>query len=258
MNTSKTLLAILAEELPKRGGWPEGALNVTQDNDGEVSFSGSGTPEFGYAAWHHSSGGSWSNHDSWFYCETATDHTTAIITRDQYEAALAEGLPEKLEAQRNLTKSPAADPDSWIEWHGGECPVDFGTPVDVKILRDSAERVLTAVIPFSDAESIMDVAWNQPAKGWQILAYRLHQPQDANSRANDDRLAQHAAAHAGFASTSRDEETDLNDCIGQAPEDITLLTHFMLDEIRDSEINIRLDDAYELAQHLISVGYRKQ
>ena len=31
-----TLLELLRQELPKRGGWPEGALSITQDNDGSL------------------------------------------------------------------------------------------------------------------------------------------------------------------------------------------------------------------------------
>lgn len=138
--------------------------------------------------------------------------------------------------------------DGWIDWDGGECPITPSALVDI-MLQDGEEY---SGMPAEEWR------WEHLGHRSDIIKYRLHQQQDANTRANDDRLAQHAAAHAGFASTSRDEETDLNDCIGQTPEDITLLTHFMLDEIRDAEINIRLDDAYELAQHLISVGYRKQ
>jgi hypothetical protein len=33
------LIELLVKELPNRGGWPEVALNATQDKDGEVCFS---------------------------------------------------------------------------------------------------------------------------------------------------------------------------------------------------------------------------
>lgn len=36
----KTLLEILLEELPARGGWPDGADEARQDYDGEICFSG--------------------------------------------------------------------------------------------------------------------------------------------------------------------------------------------------------------------------
>lgn len=245
----KTLLQILVEELPKRGGWPESAVSAVQDSDlpavyvkNKIKFAGEGFDiHFDGENWV----GSWTfgcSHD--FGAQTlASDHTTAIITRDMYEAALA------------------AKNDGWIEWAGGKCPVEEGTLVDVRYRNGHENHHVHAGEWCDDTGS--DPAWC--AENWthsnnnhDIIAYRLHQPQDANSRANDDRLAQHAAAHAGFASTSRDEETDLNDCIGQTPEDTTLLIHFLLDEINDADVNMRLDDAYELAQHLISVGYRKQ
>ncbi|WP_044042434.1 hypothetical protein [Pantoea ananatis] len=37
-----TLLELLAHELPKRGGWPEGATCARQDRDKEVCFIGTG------------------------------------------------------------------------------------------------------------------------------------------------------------------------------------------------------------------------
>lgn len=127
---------------------------------------------------------------------------------------------------------PPKKDDGWIDWAGGECPVDRELPVDLKFRDGDSEE---------EGHQAGAYRWNHKGGRGDIIAYRLHQQPTADSRANDNRL-----------------EADLNDCIGQTPEDITLLTHFMLDEIRDSEINIRLDDAYELAQHLISVGYRKQ
>lgn len=91
------LIDLLVQELPKRGGWPDGALNATQDKDGEVCFSDGAIPEFGLAAW---TGGDWCGNE--FHTITASDYATAIITREQYESALAalqkpawngEGLP---------------------------------------------------------------------------------------------------------------------------------------------------------------------
>lgn len=91
-----TLLELLRQELPKRGGWPEGALCVVQDNDGQVCFS-SGfeglTLSRDKTDWFNGEwGGNWSNE---FYDTIADDHTTAIVTREQYEATgwNGEGLP---------------------------------------------------------------------------------------------------------------------------------------------------------------------
>lgn len=222
MNTSKTLLAILVEELPKLGGWPEKAKAATQSLiDGEIYFRDC----FGQLI------------NRGIKLEKVVSFQSSRITRAQYEAALA------------AIQAPTANTDGWIDWAGGECPVDRELPVAVKFRDGDSE----------EGHQAGSYRWNHRDGNGDILAYRLHQPQDANSRANDDRLVNDLVSReVGIRQTIADAEADLNDCIGQAPEDTTLLTHFLLDEIRDADVNMRLDDAYELAQHLISVGYRKQ
>lgn len=268
MNTSKTLLAILVEELPKIGGWPEGVAAITQDSDAAINTYNSvdGLEVNAY--------GTWRCLDSWIdFCITAknapclaSDYATAIITRDQYEAALAA-------SKEPLTGTGV---DGWIDWAGGECPITPGALVDIMLQDGEEYSGMTAegwrwehlgnrsdIIKYrlhqpQEAENTVDhfegaPEWamlrvkhkadgdeyfiasmdemkyqsigatiGRPVKfshqHWDVIATR--EPQDANSRANDDRMAQHAAAHAGFASTIRDEETDLNDCIGQAPHQI--------------------------------------
>lgn len=82
-----TLLELLRQELPKRGGWPEGAVCVVQDNDGQVCFSSRfegltltrDKTDWLNGEW----GGNWSNE---FYDVIADDRATAIVTREQYEA----------------------------------------------------------------------------------------------------------------------------------------------------------------------------
>lgn len=87
-----TLLELLRQELPKRGGWPEGALCVVQDNDGQVCFSSRFeglTLSRDKTDWLNGEwGGNWSNE---FYDTIADDHTTAIVTREQYEATSWDG-----------------------------------------------------------------------------------------------------------------------------------------------------------------------
>lgn len=158
------LIDLLVKELPKRGGWPELAVCATQDKDGEVYFSKGATPEFGFVAWHD---GDWCGNE--FHTITATDYDTAIITRAQYETALAKN-------------------DGWIEWGGGECPVDGAAYVDVKL---RGGHVVTK-------RRACALYWSHhtPTGDGEIMSYRLHR--DINSLANDDRL-----------------EQDLNECIGQ-------------------------------------------
>ena len=84
------LIDLLVQELPKRGGWPEGVTHIGQDYDRELMFYGRGRAMTGI-----------------FLNELAIDHrkcggTGAKITQEQYESALAasqkpswkgEGLP---------------------------------------------------------------------------------------------------------------------------------------------------------------------
>ena len=97
------LIDILVEELPKRGGWPEGANCITQDSELHVDQA-TCYPSVAKC----NDGGFWfldSSRIGGFKVDTlASDYTTSIITREQYEAALA------------------AKNDGWIEWGGGKHP----------------------------------------------------------------------------------------------------------------------------------------
>lgn len=179
------LIDILVEELPKRGGWPKRANCITQDGDLKVEP----------ALCHPSiakcdEDGFWfldSSRTGGFEVDTlASDYTTAIITREQYEAALA------------------AKNDGWIEWGGGECPVPCGTMVDVKHRCGAVSENQQAwtkhrkksdvmVNPLSNAGQAF---WRHENSVMDIVAYRLHQPQEAEQ-------------------VKADDEADLNECIGQ-------------------------------------------
>lgn len=83
------LIDILVRELPERGGWPETASTATQDSDGEICFSSGGKHEYCITSW---KGGKWTGDG--FMAEHAIDYEISIITREQYEAALAASKPE--------------------------------------------------------------------------------------------------------------------------------------------------------------------
>lgn len=83
------LIDILVRELPERGGWPETASTATQDSDGEICFSSGGKHEYCIASW---KGGKWTGDG--FMAEHAIDYEISIISREQYEAALAASKPE--------------------------------------------------------------------------------------------------------------------------------------------------------------------
>lgn len=94
-----TLLKLLRQELPKRGGWPEGADYAVQDGDGsnDIKF-GAGEPSVQYEygeVWHNTKRSDWGICTSESYIRDiatlADDHATAIVTREQYEATGYDG-----------------------------------------------------------------------------------------------------------------------------------------------------------------------
>lgn len=184
----KTLLQILTEELPKRGGWPNNATHcvcMADKHFGNVSFTKNGAPEFSNVS------NEWTiltdNYSSWhsfdFESELPIDRETAIITREQYEAALAA-------SKEPLTGTGV---DGWIDCDGCECPVPKGTVIDFKT-RDGDVYYGEVV------GRILGELWGKipNCADAEIIAYRLHQPQEAEQAEADD-------------------EADLNDCIGQTP-----------------------------------------
>lgn len=181
------LIDLLVKELPRRGGWPEGALNATQDKDGEVCFSAGAVPEFGLAAWE---GGDWCGNE--FHTITASDYATAIITREQYESAIA-------------ASKAVVGHDGWIQWAGGDCPVDSDVIVEVKYRYPSSYQF--------NNDRAGDFYWPHDGLGYDIIAYRLHD-QDINHRTNDDRL-----------------EQDLNECIGQDVDVVNHPSHYTQGDI---------------------------
>ncbi|EFQ9579857.1 hypothetical protein H0J91_004545 [Salmonella enterica] len=85
------LIDLLVRELPKRGGWPDGAEIAVQDADSQICFSSHSDV---YADKHQTDwyggdwgGGNWSNP---FVDTIADDRHECIVSRKQYESALAE------------------------------------------------------------------------------------------------------------------------------------------------------------------------
>lgn len=114
---------------------------------------------------------------------------SAIITREQYEAALS------------------AKNEGWIEWGGGECPVEEGVLVDVKYRDGAIKKGLRALIPNS-GRSASRLFWIKDNLPTDIIAYRLHKPTKSEQVRADA-----WNAYAGI--TESDAESDLNECIGQ-------------------------------------------
>lgn len=161
------LIDILVEELPKRGGWPKGAAFVAQEEGGWLwSFTSKPQKDCDDEWMDESSSG---YHNKVGKLPEASDHDTSAITREQYEAALD------------------AKNEGWIEWGGGKFPpVSTNTIVDVKFKKGYVQSGYPAG----------EYSWEHNWQGSNIIAYRLHQPQEV---------------------TGADDESDLNECIGQNP-----------------------------------------
>lgn len=84
------LIDLLVQELPKRGGWPQNALSITQDNDGSLCVWDTNDPHHDGFSWKHHTGNSlmyfW--YGEWTM-PLSSDHKESIVTYWQYKAALA-------------------------------------------------------------------------------------------------------------------------------------------------------------------------
>lgn len=173
------LIDILVEELPKNGGWLRDVKTMTQDRGGDIWGYDCVSPCLEGGFWSSKSGEDLVSTSKIEVRNLAVDWNTAIITREQYEAALA------------------AKNEGWIEWGGGECPVPEGALVDVRY-RNSEK------FPDTFGTIALEVGgygatgrhWNHDGYPNDIIAYRLHQPQEA-------------------VQVKADDEADLNECIGQ-------------------------------------------
>lgn len=188
------LIDLLVKELPNRGGWPEAANYVVQDYDGTVKFSKS-------IDFLHIKAGEWCSNedgDDWIYGDrpfegnfhhyiTANDWKVSIVTREQYKTALA-------------ASKAVVGHDGWIEWHGGECPVDSDAIVEVKCRWHNQHQY--------NNDRAGDFYWAHTGSDGDIIAYRLQQPTKSQQDCDD--------------AAETDDEAALNECIGQ---DIDVVNH---------------------------------
>ena len=163
------LIDLLVKELPRRGGWPEGVTHIGQDYDRELRFYGRGEPRTGIIL------------DELSVDHRKTGASDKGVTKSQYEAALASS-------------------GGWIQWAGGDCPVDSDAIVEVKCRWHNQHQY--------NNDRAGDFYWAHTGSNADIIAYRLQQPTKSEQACDD-------AAEA-------DDEADLNECIGQ---DVDVVNH---------------------------------
>lgn len=106
--------------------------------------------------------------------------------------------------------------DGWIQWAGGECPVDSDAIVEVKYRNPSRNKF--------NNDRAGDFTWSHDGFGGDIIAYRLQKPTKSEQvRADAWR------SYAGTAET--DDEADLNECIGQDFDVVNHPSHYTQGDI---------------------------
>lgn len=146
MKSDKTLLEILVDELPKRGGWPDGYDKCSQSKIScYIDFFKSGEDAMKTPA----------SHSVLFSIRHDEGDCYPAVTRDQYETALVE---------KN---------EGWIEWEGGECPVDPESMVVVK-LRNG--QIWLA----GDAVMARNLDWSNEDSSLDVVGYRLSKPEETD------------------------------------------------------------------------------
>lgn len=157
------LIDMLVEDGMNGWQWPDGVKCITQDNGSSiykgVAFGYHKAPYLKKNIWLANNGTGHADAKIKKYDAVADDWATAIITRQQYESALA------------------AKNDGWIEWCGGECPVPRDTLVEVKFPDGMTSR---------DAKPAGGYRWTLRNCVTDIAAYRLHKPQEAAHDKVDD------------------------------------------------------------------------
>ena len=146
----------LARIISEHGGWRNGEF-AAQDGDGSVGGYDV-KPEWNSLTkyWWREAWG------EWFLVNKIKNHHQTVLSSAEY-----------------FHLYPAPDADGWIEWKGGECPVERGTFVDIKDA-DGKEWLAAKASPQDEYSDAANVFWEwNCTENNKIVAYRLHKPEQA-------------------------------------------------------------------------------
>ena len=79
----------------------------------------------------------------------------------------------------NERNTPVVNLEGWIQWSGGEMPVENGTLIDVKYKNGETNLHISAGSPLIDNGSLSGkyaYGWWSSESPWSITAYRMHVP----------------------------------------------------------------------------------
>lgn len=153
-NSKKELARIISEN----GGWLCADFAAQQD-DGEVWFS-SVKPE-------------WNTGRGCFSMGYEDHFTVGTLIHNRHQCILSRAEYFHL--------YQVQDADGWIEWNGGECPVEVGALIDVKY-RDLHVQLGSKVGDRSAVEMYATTHWRNSGGAADIIAYRLHNPEQDKPR----------------------------------------------------------------------------
>ena len=147
-NSKKELARIISEN----GGWREGGFAAQDKTSARIDF-------YKEKPWINGGQSNWNGDyivkHKMYATETISNWHQTTLSRAEY-----------------LHLYPAPDADGWIEWKGGECPVEKGALVDV-IWKDGTERVGVKALHIGGAGHKF---WVADGMVNDIIAYRLHRP----------------------------------------------------------------------------------
>ena len=135
----------LARIISEHGGWRNGEFAAHDGNGGVGGYGEKPVWSLLCKYWRNEAFG------EWFVANKIKNHHQTVLSRAEY-----------------FHLYPSASGDGWIEWKGGECPVGEGDRIDVK---------------FSGGDTLFGVNsgwdWGKNAGCCNIIAYRLHKPEQA-------------------------------------------------------------------------------
>ena len=160
----RELIEILLDNV-KPEDWPEDLLFAAQDTSTFRVFFYSQEPQIRGGRYFSGSGESYYS----FEADEICNHwNKTIVHRDEF-------------MKRWNERNPVVDSEGWIQWNGGEMPVEKGTLIDVKY-RDQSENIrVMAGFAFCEIGSnplMSAVEWKHYGSPGDIIAYRLHVPQE--------------------------------------------------------------------------------
>jgi len=143
MKLSKSKLA-MAKVINENGGWADDSAYAAND-EGGIICGYSSKPNRSKLTSYFWSG---CQRNTWIRGIKTPQWHQCVLSREEYHQAY-----------------PKADADGWIEWNGGECPVDNDSLVDVKF-PDGSEYFNTDAYWDWSSAAFLSQKQNQPSSSW--------------------------------------------------------------------------------------------